>query len=278
VKTFSGALSTHYALGTTTLAHIILITRTDDIVFAFTSSSEDLPIDGVTYSAAQGLDVSSLVLTAGLSVDNLNLTTLHDGSLFTTVDVLSGIWRNATFLISECDFTAPGNGSNALMGGTFGEVTIKRGSIEVELRDIKQYFQQPLGSVTSIGCRARLGDAKCTKSLTTFTHSTTVTTAGQQVITATGLAQAADYFGNGLIAFTSGACAGLSAQIKTHATGGVLTLALPMLLPVVAGDGITVIAGCRGRLEEDCRDKFDNVLNFQGEPHLPGLDSLTGAP
>lgn len=278
MKTLPGALASHYQLGTTTLAHIILITRGDGAVFAYTSASDGFTLDGVAYDATQGLDVSSLVLTAGLAVDNLNLTTLHDGTVFTTPEVLSGVWRNAEFLISECNWAAPSDGANPLIGGTFGEVVVKRGSVEAELRDLKQYLQQPVGIVTSKTCRARLGDAACGINLASWTHSTTVTAAGQQTFTASGLAQAADYFGYGLVTFDTGACAGITQQIKTHASGGVLTLTLPMLLPVANGDAITVVAGCRKRLEEDCRDKFDNVINFQGEPHLPGIDALTSAP
>jgi uncharacterized phage protein (TIGR02218 family) len=54
----------------------------------------------------------------------------------------------------------------------------------------------------------------------------------------------------------------------------VFTLSLPMLSAISAGHTFSVIAGCQKRLE-DCRDKFSNVLNFQGEPHLPGIDQLT---
>ncbi len=44
---------------------------------------------------------------------------------------------------------------------------------------------------------------------------------------------------------------------------------------IQVGDTFDVIAGCRKRLTEDCKVKFNNVLNFQGEPHLPGIDRLT---
>jgi hypothetical protein len=28
----------------------------------------------------------------------------------------------------------------------------------------------------------------------------------------------------------------------------------------------------------DCVDKYNNILNFQGEPHAPGVDALTSPP
>ena len=44
---------------------------------------------------------------------------------------------------------------------------------------------------------------------------------------------------------------------------------------IAIGDAFTAVAGCQKRHDVDCRDKFGNLLNFQGEPHLPGIDALT---
>ena len=274
MKTLPTALATHYAGGTTTLADLLKITRKDGQVFAFTSASTDVTISGQLYTSAQGLDISSLEVTAGLAVDNLELTTLDDGTIFSRVEVLSGVWRNADFVISRYNWASPSDGVEIRMVGTVGEVHLKRGSITAELRGLQQYLQQPIGSVTSKTCRARLGDSLCRVVLTGYTFTGSVTaSASQQVFTDSTKAQSADYFAEGIVTFTSGVNAGLSQKVKTF-TGGVFTLALPMLQTIAPGTTFTVVAGCRKRLE-DCSSKFGNVLNFQGEPHLPGVDQIT---
>ena len=274
MKTLPTALATHYASGTTTLADLLKITRKDGQVFAFTSASTDVTISGQLYTSAQGLDISSLEVTAGLAVDNLELTTLDDGTIFSRVEVLAGVWRNADFIISRYNWANPADGVEVRMVGTVGEVHLKRGSITAELRGLQQYLQQPIGSVTSKTCRARLGDSLCRVVLTGYTFTGSVTaSASQQVFTDSSKAQAADYFAEGIVTFTSGVNAGLSQKVKTF-TGGVFTLALPMLQAIAVGTTFTVVAGCRKRLE-DCSGKFNNVLNFQGEPHLPGVDQIT---
>ena len=53
---------------------------------------------------------------------------------------------------------------------------------------------------------------------------------------------------------------------------------IPFVWDVQIGDTYEVIAGCTKRRSEDCRDKFDNVPNFQGEPDRPGVDQLTASP
>ena len=174
MKTIPTALAAHYASGTTTLADLLKITRKDGQVFAFTSASTDVTISGQLYTSAQGLDISSLEVTAGLAVDNLELTTLDDGTIFSRVEVLAGVWRNADFVISRYNWANPADGVEVRMVGTVGEVHLKRGSITAELRGLQQYLQQPIGSVSSKTCRARLGDSLCRVNMAGFTHNYTV--------------------------------------------------------------------------------------------------------
>ncbi len=56
-----------------------------------------------------------------------------------------------------------------------------------------------------------------------------------------------------------------------------VTLFLPMPFGVAPGDPVTVSAGCDKSLAV-CRDSFDNLLNFRGEPYVPGNDLLFRTP
>ena len=40
-----------------------------------------------------------------------------------------------------------------------------------------------------------------------------------------------------------------------------------------AGDGFTIRAGCDKRIAT-CAQKFGNVVNFRGFPHIPGQDTI----
>lgn len=281
MKSLPSALATHVATGTTTLGYLLKVTRAapDSQVFAFTSADQDVTISSVLYKSAPGLDVSSIAVTAGAAVDNLELNTLDDGSIFTRADVLGGLWRNAAFTLQRYNWASPSDGVETIMAGLLGEIRYLRSSIVVELRGLQQFLQQPLGNVSSKTCRARLGDTLCTKALGPFTATATVTSvASNQVFTASSLAQAADYFGEGILTWTSGPNINLVQKVKTHDTGGVLTLSLPMFQTVAIGHAFSIVAGCRKRMAEDCITKFANVLNFQGEPHLPGVDAVTKPP
>jgi len=275
VKTLPSALAAHYAGTGHTLATALRITRTDNVVFAITDHDADSTIDAVLYKSAPGLDVTNIEHSAGTGVDNLELSVFGDDSVFTPIDVLGGVWRNAAFTIFRYNWASPADGIDTLLTGTVGEVTLRGNTIVAELRGLQQYLQQPVGNVSTKACRTRLGSALCGVNLATYTFAATITTAtSRQVFTAAALAQAAGYFAEGLLTWTSGANAGLSQKVKTFAAGGVVTLALPMLGTVSVGDGFDITAGCTKRLAEDCIAKFANVLNYQGEPHRPTLDDM----
>lgn len=289
MRTIPAGLATHYATRKTTTAHALKITRTDAAVYGFTEHDRDASISGVTYSSRPGLAVSSLDITAGLAVGNLRLTTLHDGTVFTTADVLGGVWRNAAFVIFRYNWANLSDGIDTLLAGVIGEVEIKDREIVAELRDLRQYLQQPVGSLTSKTCRYRLGSTTmptgglCMKDITVapYTMPFTVTASPaptQQVFRDAARLEAADWFGEGWVQWLTGANAGQYMKVKFYDADGTFHLVLPMWSVVAAGDTGTAVAGCRKRLEEDCRDKFDNTLNFGGEPHLPGLDALTASP
>lgn len=84
---------------------------------------------------------------------------------------------------------------------------------------------------------------------------------------------AVGFYTYGKLTFTSGANINLSMEVKSYATG-TIELQLPMPFPIAIGDTYTIVAGCGGRFTEDCIMKFNNGLNFRGEPHLPGVDQI----
>lgn len=295
MKTIHASLQAHYDTGSTELAYAIVIRRDDGVEYGFTSHHAAFSMDctgwgftgdsngDVDFDAGQGLSASEIVSTAGLNVDNLELTTLNDGSLFTLGDVRAGYWKSARFLVFRyrTDVAAPAVDVDCeeLNSGWFGDVEMTETHVKVELRNLAQKLQQPVGIVSTKTCRARLGSttghSKCMKNLTSFTFNYAVTgVTNKRVFTATGASgRAVDYFGEGLVTWTSGGSRGLTYKVRSFGSS-IFTLMLPVIATIQVGDTFTAVAGCRHRLEEDCRDKFNNVLNFQGEPHRPTIDDI----
>ena len=287
MKVIPANLQAHYDSGETSLAHGLVIERADGQVFAYTSHDQPLTLNAaawglssaLVFDAAQGLTASEIVSTAGFAVDNLELTTLDDGTLFVRDEVLAGAWRNAAFRLFRYRWDVSpvtiADHVEVLMRGWLGEIEIRENTVRVELRGLAQKLQQPVGEVSTKTCRNRLGDARCGVNLTPLTFNLTVTAVtDRRTFTAAAATQAADYFGDGIVTWTSGNnVVGAPCKVRSFA-GGVFTLQLPTTRNIQVGDTFTAIAGCRKRLMEDCKAKFGNVLNFRGEPHRPTLDSL----
>ena len=295
MKTIPAALEVHYALGATTFAHGLLVTREDAEVFAFLSDTTAATIDGQYYDGTLGLELTQIVVSAGAAVGNMELTALRDGTVFKTAEIFAGVWKKAAFEIFRYDRTTPGSGRDVLLAGVLGEVRLFENKVVAELRDLRQYLQQPLGSNSSKLCRYRFGyhdtgglngasrcgvDILGSPGLTGY-GTVSVRDSDQHFRAAamTGFSEHA--FTDGIVTFHSGLNAGFSMQIKTHMYEGSpsqlwFTLQQAMPYAIAAGDTFTAEFGCRKRLE-DCI-AFGNVLNFGGEPHRPGMDALMSAP
>lgn len=277
-KVVPAGLLSNYQSDSLTVAWAIKITRTDDEVYGWTSADRDATIDAVIYESAPGLSVASFASSAGLAVDNSELTVLADDTIITRADIIAGRWNNAAYLLFKYDWTDVSAGKEVISAGFLGELHPRSGAYVAELRALQQYLQQPVGAASTKTCRARLGDAMCMVDLGGWTETGTITgVTSKQVFTDSSRAEADDYFGEGILTWTAGLNTGLSQKVKTYASD-TFTLSLPMIFDVQIGDTYSVIAGCRKRLDEDCAAKFSNELNFQGEPHRPTVDELTSSP
>lgn len=283
MKTIPVALAPQYTGAGSTLCQCLKMTLRDGTIVGATSIDKSLVIDGVTYHA--WLQVSDIVSTATLGVDNLELTVITDDTAL-MADIEAGRYDNASFYLFETNYLSPTDGQNSLKRGTTGEAKITdAGSYTLEFRGLTQALQQTVGSVTSKTCRAHFADFptqalgnKCGLTAATYTFTGTIdTVTSRQIVSDAARTEADDYYTEGFLTFTDGLNSGYRRQIKSFAAG-VFTFVLPFPFVIGVGDAYSAIAGCRKRHIDDCKTKFNNLVNFQGEPYLPGVDALTKVP
>ena len=236
-------------------------------IFRFCSGTRDAPISGQTYTAAPGFELSSITCTLGYGVDTLEMTVLTNDDM-TRAEFLSGRWYACRVEFNQYNWASPSDGFIEWPVYTVSDVTPLQGGFKLELRDLRQYMRQDYSLSTGKTCPHRLGsvgDSRCNKDLTSFTHGFTVTgVTSRSIFTCSGLGQATDYFTNGQATFDDGLHGGLPLLIRSHTTGGIISLAVPLIADIVIGQTGVAIAGCLKR-REDCITKFNNVLNFGGQ-------------
>lgn len=93
-----------------------------------------------------------------------------------------------------------------------------------------------------------------------------------------------DWFNGGAVTWESGLNSGVHMEVRDFiADDGVtitqdIELFLDLPFDIAIGDKARIYPGCDKSLFSACRDKFNNVINFRGEPFIPGSDFLFTIP
>ena len=273
MQNLTTALAAHLAQEVTTLATCWSMKRKDGATRYFTSHDRDVVVDGNTYEAADSMSVSAVSSQAGLTVDNLEFEGILSAAAITEEDILSGRYDHAEISIFMVNYADSVMGKLHLKTGWLGEVTLQGGQFIAEMRGLTSRLQQAIGEVYTSGCRATLGDGRCKVSLASYTFTGSVTaTEASFAFKDNSKMQANGYFAGGVVKFTSGANNGLSMEVRDFSAGR-FNLFLPMPSAIVLGDSFTVSAGCDKQVDT-CISRFNNAVNFRGEPHVPGTDKL----
>lgn len=288
MKTTGASLVAHMASASTTLAHLIKVTRTDAVVLAVTDCDQDItyPVGSPTgslYKASLGMDASAIQTTASMSVDNLEAKGFLSILGVSEADIAAGLWDYAEVRVYRVNWADLTMGDEKLIRGWLGEVSQGKGEFRNEIRSLTQKLQSRIGEIVTPNCKADLFDARCKVVATEGTWkfsgiAVSTIVAAQRQFTAAALTQAVDFFTAGKVVWSTGLNTGLSKEIKTHAASGNILLQEPMPYVVSIGDTFVIYAGCTKRYTEDCLTKFNNALNFRGFPFLPGDDALLKGP
>lgn len=289
MKTASAALQSHFGQDSMTLAVLWKVTRADATIMGFTTHDQDIVYGGVTYAASTGMANTATQSGSDLSVDNLEVTAFLDSSAIDETDILAGVYDNCQVeerVVNWDDLTM---GDMLIRKGYVGNIKIINGVFTAELRGLTQKLTTKLGSTYGPICRAILGSNvgdgqpgsdqwPCGISLASYQQSGSVASSpdARTIVPAAGLTGAAGYFDGGLINFTSGVLNGKSYEIKSW-DGTSLKMYLPLPAQPAASDTFTITPGCN-HTTSDCISKFSNIINFKGEPFIPGNDLIMNYP
>ncbi|WP_375172661.1 DUF2163 domain-containing protein [Pseudooceanicola sp.] len=279
---FHQGLSEHLASGATQLAHAWAITRGDGVMLGFTDHDRDLAFEGITFRADTGLSALALQQGVGLAVDNSEAIGALSDAALREADIDAGRFDGAEV---RCWIVNWGQVEQRqlLFRGTIGEIRRAGGAFTAELRGLAEVLNRPMGRVYQKPCGAVLGDRACGLDLSLpgyAAEAEVLAVAEARVILPALPGYEPGWFARGRLLVLDGAAAGLSAPIKRDEGAGdhrQLDLWQALRATLVPGDRVRITAGCDKRLET-CRYKFNNLLNFQGFPDIPGEDWLVAQP
>lgn len=252
------------------------IERRDGVAVALTDHDRDLDVDGVTYRAAPGMTPSAIVRAEGLDADTMEVTGALGGAAFRRDDLVAGRWDGARVVMSAVDWSDRTAPPVPLGEGTIGEVEVRDHGFTAELRGAQAALERPVTEATSPACRATLGDARCRVPMAGRRRFARVVAVAGEMLTLDRAEPVANAYGEGLLRWIGGANGGVTSAVE-RSDARTVTLRTPPPFAVRAGVLVDVVEGCDKRLST-CATRFANVVNFRGEPFLPGIDLLTRYP
>lgn len=279
----NSALLAHLATGATHVCYCWSILRQDGFAIGFTDHDALIRFEGIDFNPSAGLSARALASTTGLSVNNTEALGILQDDAITEADIEAARYDGASVTIWQVQWDAP-EVRKVQFKGTIGEVTRSSGGFQAELRGLTEALNQPQGRSYLTNCSAVLGDQRCRvdtadPKFTTLLSAQAITD-GQVFHFAEIAAYQGRWFEGGFLEVTSGRVKGLSGVIKLdqpEVMGRSITLWQPIPIAVDVGDTLRLIAGCDKR-DTTCRAKFDNLINFQGFPDIPGEAWMVSVP
>ena len=245
------------------------ITRTDGTILGFTSHDEDINFNGVVYKASTGFAPTAVSTSGDMAVDNLDAQGMLKGGSLTVEDLRKGLYTNAAIEVFLVNYQNLKDEVFLMRRGTLGEVTYGKNGFTAEIRGLMEAYQQQAGKVYQKTCRTCLGSSECGVYLPNWTHRGTVTGIQEDGSFVINIWQAEDFFSYGVITWLSGKNQGSRMEVKKYHANGKTELFLPMAYAVNIGDTFEIVAGCDGNATT-CRSRFNNLVNFRGEPYIIG--------
>lgn len=243
-------------------------------IIRLTHHARDLTMSNdEVYLSLSGYDFSGYSANSTMSSSTIDLEGFFGGIGITRDQISSGLFDNARCFLFATNWDNPVEDYEPITKSIFGKTTIADDKYIIEEMALVDCLNQSVGKTYSAGCQKTFGGqeyAGCGVDLGAITEIGTITSVTSNLVFRdSSRGEAADYFGGGTIEFTSGNNSGLSPQeIKAYAADGTITLFETFYYNVQVGDTYSIVPGCRKRLE-DCRDKWDNVVNFGGFSFVP---------
>jgi len=260
------------------LARVVKITRLDGFILRIAEAEQSLTVSAQTFSPLPGAEISAVKHALNGEVGSMEIRFAHsDGGTLDTAELNTGFWDGATVQLYLVDrLTLPALGDPMFTGlidavnidpiGSSGDFDIR--GLAVQAEAFIQTFQ-PM-------CRTDLFSSLCQLDETAFDHVGTVGTIIDRfnfTVAGLGAPPADGWFNQGTFVTASGFKGVVANWILSSLK---ITMYQPQCLArLTAGEAITLYPGC-DKTGTTCRTKFNNKINFQGEDHFLGINSIVG--
>jgi uncharacterized phage protein (TIGR02218 family) len=258
----------------TSMALCWRLERDDGAGIALTSHDQPMIAQSVTFDPTPGVVPAAISRGLGLDAGTSEIAGALSTAALEQRDLSLGRWDGAVMELTAIDWADPVAQPISLLAGELGSVSIDGESFTADLIGAAARLEKPVCPSTSAECRARFGDKQCRVDLGGRTIVASVVAGSGSTLTIDTSLD--DWYVRGRVRYMSGANCGLTTLFIAVDGSTMQVRDLPREA-VEPGCRIELREGCDKRFAT-CVSRFDNAVNFRGEPHLPGNDLLTRYP
>lgn len=254
--------------------HGLRIECTNGLIVRLTDYPRDLLMGGNLYQSDNGYQFTGSQSGTSMSPGSMDLDGIATITGIGRDQIASGVFDSARLYVFATSWKTPVDNEEPIGAAILGRTTLEDDNYRIEMMSLVDALNQSVGRSYAPSCDKIFGGqtyAGCKKDLGPLTVTGTITgvTSGS-LFQDTSRTEVEDWFGAGTIHFTTGDNVGLKPlEIKSYAANGTIETYEPAYYAVQIGDEYVMVPGCRKRLAEDCRDKYNNVLNNGGFPRVP---------
>jgi uncharacterized phage protein (TIGR02218 family) len=251
---------------------IITLTLKSGIKIGFSEYDLAFILDNILYKPQNSFNLENFS-NRNNSTNFSEILGVIDDEIITENDLISG-----KFLDSEIEIavTNPKNlalGKVILFTGFVDKIINDNQKFYFEIKSFSEKLKRTITQNYSKKCRAVFTDSKCGLNKNTFTFNGSITSVlNDYQFADSARTQANFYFNYGVIKFTSGLNNGLSFDVKNY-QDKIFEIFLATEFQPNIGDTYEVTTGCDKEFKT-CITKFNNAINFRGEPFVPGNERL----
>jgi len=267
------------------ILYCLRIVTDDGTTLRFAQYPYDITMsNGEVYRSDAGYQFTGVEMGGGFSpatVDLRSFLGIHPS--VTEPTIRAGIFDRAKVYVFATDWDNPVEDEEPIAKCLFGKTRLIDDQYIKEMMSLVDLLNSTVGRSFSALCYKEFGGQEaggCKVDAEALQASFTLTSVTDGFTFAdSSLGESDDYYGAGKVWFTTGDNVGVPAQkVKSYtaSSGQIVMLEAFPYTPEIGDQGI-IEPGCRKRLTEDCKNKFDNVDNHGGFPYVPGTRFLRKA-
>ena len=249
---------------------IELKTQNNENIY-FTNHDEDIIFKNNRYISNSLLKKKSIKQTIDINFDSSYISFQIDNLSILYSDIINGKYDYMEITISIINYNNL-ESAFTIQTGNLGKIEYRDNCFYSTINSIKQKLSCNSNHIYSSNCRNLFCDSRCKLNINNFSTDINITNNENPYMLILDNNIESDYYTNGHLILLESPYKNIRYSIKSHYNNKLYLynpISITEYLPIKA----RIFLNC-SKTFKACKEKFNNIINFAGEPHVPGNSQI----